>query len=470
MAPVHPSSPQAPRHLLGVFRRPLWRDWTFWLGVGLAIGLFCDTAFGSRPTGQTHTAHGAVDGLEVAVVGFLVFGMGVAGIRRLLGVALSRRRSAPATTGLGTLLPEPQYASAPSASASRPSGVSDEIDADRTPAGQQPATSGPTPRGARQTAAWTAATNRSPQGASPMGQPAAQAPQAASPDAWTAESAVLRDLLPHPLARALRLTQQQHDALEEYKAILEGAEYLMIVLGITGLAWLRNVGRATPGVPQFIDSFERGTTAGAWLALATDIARGSKFDWTPNFEPYRQALRLQKGVTGLETNLRLIVQERNRWAHLAGPRNVADAERRLDEFLRDAWRSAIAGSRFLADTPWFMPTHGAYRAKTHDFAIQGLSLIGEHPDFDPHTLLFKTPLEDNRLVALAADEELRLWPLCQRRPCAKCQQDELFYVDGRASGKSISLKSLDRGHSITTTDTYQDVDEALAEFARLPIS
>jgi hypothetical protein len=239
--------------------------------------------------------------------------------------------------------------------------------------------------------------------------------------------------------------QQATDMKDTYEGVLRAAETLSVVLGITAATWARTYDVTTPDLLQFQRALlSRGVSWGLWLDVARSVERA--MSQHPHAIPgMSEALRRGKGGAGLEPDLKTLVNERNRWAHGAGPRNGLEAAERLHEVFPPFLRS-LERSRFLAETPWILTNDSKLRRREGDFQIQASRAMGDHPDFDYMVFTSQRALAEDVFYLRAGDAALDMTPLVVMRPCPTCHQREVAYADRLDERDGVALKTFDRGH------------------------
>ncbi|RZU32490.1 hypothetical protein BKA19_2185 [Blastococcus saxobsidens] len=259
--------------------------------------------------------------------------------------------------------------------------------------------------------------------------------------------------------------QQSGDLKDAYENVLRAAETLSIVLGIISTIWAREHHVLTPELDQLQRGFARGVAWGHWLDVVRSIDRPMARHESA-LPGMADALKLKKGKTGLEPDLRQLLHERNRWAHGAGPRNNLEASERLGG-VAPAFLRAVEAARFMAESPWLLVHDVKLRRREGDFHVQALSAMGDHPDFEHRSFTSPTPLAEDVFYLQSADGALDLTPLVVMRPCPTCHQKEVAYAD-RLEGKNrVALKTFDRGH-VLVDDTLADEVRALVRSEPAP--
>ncbi|WP_147251730.1 hypothetical protein [Blastococcus sp. TF02-8] len=260
-------------------------------------------------------------------------------------------------------------------------------------------------------------------------------------------------MLPYPIARSIRGIQQSGDLKDAYENVLRAAETLSTVLGIVSTIWARQHQVRTPELDNLQKGFARGLTWGHWLDVVRSMDRvmathPSALIGMPD------ALKLKKGNTGLEPDLRRPLKECNQWAHGAGPRNNLEASERLAEVVPPFLR-AVEAAGFLADMPWLLVHDVKFRRREGDFLISASEAMGDHPDFEHRSLNSPTALAEDVFYLQTPEGALDLTPLVVMRPCPTCHQREVAFSDRLDGRQRVALKTFDRGH-VLFDDTLAD--------------
>ena len=254
-----------------------------------------------------------------------------------------------------------------------------------------------------------------------------------------------RHELQYPIARAARAVQLAADRREEYEAVLSAGEALAITLGVSVTAALKS---NLPSIAAFSELHAaflgRGVAQGHWISVLAAV-NGVLKDRPEPLPGLAQALRLGPKSSGLIADLRTLVEERNRWAHGAGPHTSFDAAMRISDIAGSLER-AIERSMFLAQSPWIVVIASSFRRGRGDFAVMASDAMADHPDFERHDLVSRVPLANDTFYMLIQDGPVDLTPFVVMRDCPVCRQAEVFYADRLDPKEGVVLKSFARGH------------------------
>jgi hypothetical protein len=409
---------------------PLYRDWAAW--ATLAMLVITTLALGTGEKAKTGTPRWA-DVLWGTPTFVVLFGVLPAFlrlvVRRRRWLRVQRRSQPPPTRSSGTSFTSPWEPPVPTAPAAAAPAALDVPPAPPIPS-----------RSHRMSAVASESRNSGAQNAA--------VPIGAVPPSILAESELLssaRRRLQYPIARAVRAIQLASDKREEYEAVLSTGEAIAITIGVSIAASLRGSVDPPPAFQELQRGYlDRGVTQGQWITLIAATANLLRVQPEP-LRGLSDALRRGKGGSGLVEDLRIIVEERNRWAHGGGPRTPSDAVARLGE-MAPALERAITRSLFLVDSPWILVRSSSYRRAHQDFAVLGADAMADHPDFERRDLTSPVPLADDTLYMLTGNRAVDLTPFIAMHDCPECHQAELCHADRLDPRFGVALKSFARGH------------------------
>lgn len=470
--------------ILGVYDRPILRDWTFWWSAFWVVFMLMIELFPS-PTAQPTGMPKVVEIPLIIVIMFFLLGWSVAMIRRLVRAAINRSRrsrqlrsapqapSAPALptqnmgrpVGPGAPFGQDGHVSSPPVGTAQPLYGPAMYSA---PAGPLPPTHASLPVGpplvAPPVSPPTSATdsNVTPPQAHQLSAPSMMTPRVpitpllrAVPVEQDAAFVTARENLPFPVAHACRNFVLAGDPLQRYQVMIDVAEAVNLTMGMVGLAWLNT---SAPGAPVLEDlrrAYEtRGVATGVWSDVtrtaANVMAKGNS--GALRIDGYVEAVtsKPKGGATYLALMDRFI-QERNRSAHGARPHSAAEAQVRIDEYSDDLIE-LLRRIDFLSNYAWLRVERCSYQ---HDgvFRIIAQNAMGDHPEFESRSFSSRSPLADDDFYVITPDGALPLSPYLVMRFCAICSQSEMYYADRFDKGKVI-LKSVSRGHTASSSELY----------------
>jgi hypothetical protein len=429
--PEPPPQPHPRRRngFLKLYDLPIYLDWIAWLTAFWVV--ISPIAIADEPNSKSNLPIWA-DALLATAIFVGMFGILPAYIR--LAYRRLRWRQKMARGGMPLPASEPQH---PFVSAPPVSPVEPSTRADAPPARMSSAPTGPS----------TAPAVRGPE------------PSAVVLGRDLEHSEPLRaarNSLQFPIARAAREVQLASDHREQYDAILRAAEALTVTLAISITAAFRATGDSLTPFSSLRSAYlERGVSLGHWLAVIKAAAKpvAGRAEPLPGM---LEALRLGKGGTGLVPALDALVEERNRWAHGAGPRNNVEAGTRLGH-LGSAIEDALARVAFLRQHPWVLVSSSSYRRGPQQFAITAADIMADHPDFERSYFSSSVPLADGVVYMMTANGAVDLTPFVVMRDCPECQQSELCYADRVYENRGLSLKSFARGHVMYDIDLVPEL-------------
>lgn len=408
---------------LGVFDRPVLKDWALWHGLAWAVLMGCAEFI--SPT--TRGGNRWIDAPGVAAVTFFMIGWTVAAVRRVVRIARSRtrRKAAPETESARAEL----SALGPSTNLEKSSGPN----ATPAPAGPRSAPHLPPV-----------------EAAPPLLDGAIATDLRASKTLSDA-----RSILPYPIARAIRATQLTEDSLEQHQKILDLAEAVSVSLGMVSASWLRDNNPSSPALGMLKEAYlSRGVSQGHWheVARAAEKSMGQQGQGIPGFV---EGNRRQKTSLGAIGALGKLLEERNKSAHGARPHNRSEAAVRIRE-IAPFVELAIGRSMYLADSPWILVENISYRRSDGRWNAQLRRAMGDHPEFDLSTQTLDYPLANDTFYVMAGGRALDLTPMLVLRYCDQCRQPEVCYAD-RVANEGVSLKSFARGHQVFDPTLTQEV-------------
>lgn len=410
------------RYRMGVFDRPVVKDWAWWHGVAWSVASGVSTV--ADPI-EGSTSPLWFDAAGVAVVAFFCAGWPVAGVRRLY--RNWRGRSSTPSVSFDSKWPSP-VERAGMAPPPPPPPVPT-----RTPPASQVRPSPP-----------------------PVAPPV---PLATFAGAGVQEARALgdaRNRLPYPIARAARAVQMTDDPIEQYQHLLDLGEAISVSVGIVAASWLRVHAGQSPALQTLHDTFfGRGVSQGHWHAVtkAAEKEMAASNSPVPGFV---DGVRNRKGDQGLVESLKTVLEERNRSAHGARPHNRSEAAVRNAELLPVLERS-VARAAFLADAPWVLVEGVSFRRQDQRWNARLRRAMGDHPEFDAVTEVVDTPLANDTFYVMGGSTPLDLTPMLVIRYCSQCRQPEVCYADRVDEKAGVSLKSFARGHQVFDQELVQEM-------------
>lgn len=256
-----------------------------------------------------------------------------------------------------------------------------------------------------------------------------------------------RGALPYPIARAARSVQLAADSKDAYEAVLRAAEATTTVLGITATAWARHNAVVTRDLDELQEAFTgRGISQGLWRSVLVSVGRAMQ-EHPMGLPGMADAVESGRGGTWLKSDLQKLTEERNLWAHGAGPHNRVEAAERLAQFLPLLER-ALQELGFLAEIPWVLVNDAKLRRRADEFQIHASKAMGDHPDFDVMEFTVAHAVAEDVFYLLTTHGLVDLTPLVVMEQCMTCHQRELAHADRIDDKRGVVLKTLDRGHVI----------------------
>ena len=448
---LDPDRAKPPKELgrhLGLFDKPLFRDWLAWWTVFWIVVSGLAVAF---PTSETVRSSTLPRWLDV-LLAVLFFGS-VLGLLPAYGRVLVRRRMIKRRREAKTRETHPTSVDRhqPGPPVTVPTPPSPKVDDPPSAVPEifpSPAR-GQTAEGARKTSF--------PRGGQPSGD---QPIRIHSSDVLDLQSnATLTEVsrtLPYPVARATRRLQLAGDAKEAYESALRAGEILSTVLGITAVAWAQQHTVTTDAIDRLIAALKgRGIAQGLWIDAAQSIEK-PMVDSTVGLPGMIEALRRVKGGGGVHPDLKAVTSERNAWAHGASPQTKAEAGERLAELLPPLQR-ALKQCLPLSQHDWLYVTSTHYQRREKNFLVNASRVMGDHPDWDRVALSSSTAVASESFYLNSGRGLIDLTPLVVMRHCPTCRQPEVAYADRLDSKKGVALKTFDRGHPLFDETLVPDI-------------
>ncbi|WP_193317742.1 MULTISPECIES: hypothetical protein [Streptomyces] len=472
-APPPAPAPSRRNAVLRLFDAPLHRDWCFWSTVGWGALMALSLAT-SEPAEEPGALPVWLDTVLATAFAMALLGLLPAWLRLTLRRWRWRRRqrSLPAW-------PAPGEPRARAAAPHPPHGPTRRTRTGVRPTGRRPAPAGPgpaaPPRGPRPPHPQphpqphqplrpepAAPARRAPAAAGPGLAPSAPPPPApARADDPLAEAAAT---FPHPVARFARRLQLAHGARERHEALLDTAEALAVVLGVTaaGLLRARAEDDATPPGPLAALSAAclrgGGLTFGGWTHFLERLARDANAgpgEPPPGLAALPETLRHGAPLAALHR----LRRERNDWAHGGRPRAEGEAAARVADLL-PTLVEALAASRPLAQLPWLYVESTSYSPRERVFHVTAFAIAGSHPDFERERFTWARPVGDHTFQLLTGQGPVSLAPFVARPFCPRCQAPEICYAQrAPRAGGPATLRSFDRGHEIPDEEAGVELRE-----------
>ncbi len=467
--PDYGRRPKKINAVLGLWDAPPHRDWLAWWTVGWTV--LAGVAIATTPDdARTSSLPTWLDALLAAVVFGVLFGVFPAYLRLLVRRWRFRRArrtghrsvSSEARESTANVLPRSEATPGP---LSQPPVAAPTGPADAQPGSvdeqsrgiSAPKLASPTPvddsrisqtasirssSSRKQTTHAAGASGRA--GAAPAGPSSIDALDLSQVRASEALSRARSDM-PYPVARAARAIQGATSLRDVYEGLLRGAEALSVVLGVVSVVWARRYDVRTPQLEDLGTAIRGGgVSQGHWIQAAASVEREVARHPQP-LAGLAEALKKGRGGSGLVADLTTLVQERNRWAHGAAPRNELEASERLESVFPVLER-AFDRARFLSDSPWVLTNDTRFRRREGDFEVHASHAMGDHPDFEHVTFVSTRPLAEDVFYLRTGGDFLDMTPLVVMRQCPTCHQREVAYADRLDAREGVSLKTFDRGH------------------------
>lgn len=226
----------------------------------------------------------------------------------------------------------------------------------------------------------------------------------------------------------MRLVGSSSDVRQRYELVLRAGEALGITLAIWGITAARAENSSTPQLSSLMHAIRtRGASMGLWVDVAASLAKPRVLPGA-HCRQFVVAFQAGKGGAGLERDLREFVEERNRWAHGAGPQTTTEFKEQLTR-LENLLHQSVSTCSFLCERDWVCVTRSTYSLRDKHFWVTTRRLMGDHPDFEESHFHSRKPLGDFACYLRWPTGSLELSPLLVMKECTTCRQEELYYVD-----------------------------------------
>ncbi|GAC49489.1 hypothetical protein GOACH_14_00040 [Gordonia aichiensis NBRC 108223] len=464
------------RYILGVYDRPILRDWLFWTQAActvlFSIILLFPTAENAANDPSTPVW---VDSLVGGPVMGFIFFYPVGVVRRLFRAFRERNRTTSSPISVTPTSPQTpsstiqpaQHWDYPVAHPEKPmtTAPSSFIPTDLSQSAQPV-----DDRWLNESAPGWSSPNLPSIGAVPSNPPAPAStppiqsyPTPQNPTHLTSpaqsdtvfDSARIR--LPYPIARSVRAYQMSSEPLQQYGYLLDIGESVTICVGAVAAAWMRDHCSDHPEFKRFLQGMDRGLSHGSWHPLIT-AAASAMAEHSSALDNYVPGVTSSKKMPALVDILREVVEERNRWAHGSRPTTKGEAMARTDT-LKPVLDRALKKASFLGVHRWILVRHIEFDRRYRKFEASVGVAMGDHPDFEISSISTNTPLALDNIYSQSQVGFIDLAPFIVYRYCSHCHSPEMFFTD-RLKDNGAVLKSFARGH--------EEFDEAIfAEFAAL---
>ncbi|MEU6206090.1 hypothetical protein ABZ814_21210 [Micromonospora musae] len=265
----------------------------------------------------------------------------------------------------------------------------------------------------------------------------------------------VRTRYPHPIAYRwsevqVHLSRGAHEVA--YEAILETAEVLLCYTALAVLSLSRDAGLRLGAVDGIRKRLSRGGSNGPgfgdWAAILKEAAESKAFRRTPDGDPLNDFSRIFSAPEAASARQRL-----------AGRRNAKSHLRRVDAIdLPSAIEEAHADLTtllehvsFLADLPLVHVTGVRWDTLRRTAQVDYQELMGDNALVPGQQRPYaNSDLEIGSLYLANEDGQLHLLrPFLLRRRCPVCRSWETFHVDNTPDASTVTVKSLERGHTDT---------------------
>ncbi|GAA3691029.1 hypothetical protein FB459_0464 [Yimella lutea] len=430
-----------PNRYLGLYDKPLARDWVWWLTVA-CIPLWVLVIMTPTEGSAEQTVGSIIFGFFFTPV---LFGLPVAVVRKISRSRRAKRRSASYLGDVAAEIPGPRVVPRQTAGGEASAPSPDQPDAAQARYGYAPLNRSIDEPSFK---SWTLAPSVSdllPASVTPIGS------SREISDGWNRRS----ESLPFPIARAARHLGSTASPLEQYSRLLDCAETTTTVTGIIAAVWLNDESLAPKDIKDLLGRYRRtGVTFGVWLPLIDRFVDMAASSTDPFARRFSSALR----DGSFTAHARSILEERNRSAHGGQPRNKGDAALRLAE-LEPHLAGLMDSLGPLATADLLLIESSQYSRRTGHFVVRAGRMMGDHPDFRPVELEVDAPLAAETIYLATGSRFVDLTPFLVYRFCPTCRQPEVLYADRTfEASREVSLRAFASGHQTRDELLFEDFD------------
>lgn len=265
----------------------------------------------------------------------------------------------------------------------------------------------------------------------------------------------IRSAYPYPLAYAYRTLDAIPEPAQRYKAQLRVAENLLAFLGSVGLALTAHVNVLSsvhPSMGEYLkELWGKGISPGHWQSLAQRTAEALLAHKERALIGSFSTLWFRGKSTkpsDFSDLLAKIPTFKNAFKHDRGPDTTEGykaASLELEALLNRLYKDV----QFFIQHPIRLVQRVDSDRYSSKITLDTLVLRGDHPGLEQQRITFDRPLTVGDLyIELEEGDWANLYPFISMHICPNCQTQETYLVDAWKSGKSVHLKSFERGHSI----------------------
>ncbi|MEV6536456.1 hypothetical protein AB0M86_44005 [Streptomyces sp. NPDC051639] len=270
-----------------------------------------------------------------------------------------------------------------------------------------------------------------------------------------------QDTYPYAVARAARRLKYSTDLADRHEAAIQCVEALILSLGIISLSISAEYRYNNSELSDWANAIAQGgVSLGHWVGVIRATGSNAR-NSGKHIDGFAEATAPKKKGKGLLSDLDRLVEIRNKIRHGAGPRTPAEMRMSLER-IEEILQGTLTDSAFMARSQWFYTQRISWNPQKNTFNISGLSLMGDHPDFEGVQFENDNPLVDGDLyLRTYTGEVIPMSPFCLFDDCPRCMTRELYYPD-RITKSSVTLKSLDRGHELGSTQIMHALTSRIA--------
>lgn len=283
----------------------------------------------------------------------------------------------------------------------------------------------------------------------------------------------IRNFYPFPLAFSYRTLDPLHEPIGRYREQLRVAENILAFLGSIGLM-LSDYTNLLRGNTQKLTRdllkgyWEGGISPGDWQ----DLGRR-----TGNILRENRDLAITQGFSSLwvkdgskkesafAADTKRLVQRKNDFKHDRWPttqHEYSEANKEISGYLQQI----MGPLAFLIQHPIRLVLDVRIERKTGEALLDTLLYMGDHQGMRQERVSLSASLpQDDLYLEITSRNWAPLYPLLSVHYCPDCKTRETYLIDKwDGSGKTITLKSFERGHTLDAGESVQRLSDDFGDW------
>ena len=267
---------------------------------------------------------------------------------------------------------------------------------------------------------------------------------------------------PFPLATGYRQLNSCANSAERYKELLRQSENILAFLGSLSLALIDDSFRAELASSlgrSPVEYWRGGISPGHWLELTIHTTRLLQKQNGGPLAKELAGLDLNRENRGLGKTLRALIKAKNDHKHDRGP--SIDSEYQTGcVFVSSQLDQVFQSLSFLKQLRLLLVRDINPHRRGDKADVVFLRCMGSNPGFLTEQWVHAPNLVKGDLYfERDLDDIFPLYPFLQAKTCTQCKRREFYFMDrldteGRRTG--VTLKSFDRGHTETDTESGRE--------------